>query len=143
MFVSAVNGFVLSKSERTVVISISTSGSFDKTRAYLQKLARGDFYNGIEKYARAGANALASATPVDSGLAAGSWDYQIQKSGASLTITWTNTDTENGFPVAIMLQYGYATGTGGYVAGRDYINPAMRPIFDQIEEAVRKAVTSS
>jgi hypothetical protein len=125
------------------LISIHTSGSFDKTRNHLRKLARGDFYQGLDKYARAGADALARATPVDSGLSAGSWNYKIEKSGANLTISWFNTDVENGFPVAVMLQYGYSTGTGGYVQGRDYINPAMRPIFDQIEEAVRKAVTSS
>jgi hypothetical protein len=90
-----------------------------------------------------GAAALANATPTDTGLAAGSWDYRIERSRASCSITWTNSDVESGFPVSIMLQYGYSTGTGGYVQGRDYINPAMRPVFDQIEEAVRKAVTSS
>lgn len=125
------------------MISIGTSGSFDKTRKYLQKLARGDFYEGLDKFARAGANALGAASPIDSGLSASSWDFRIERSGASLTISWFNTDVEEGFPVAIMLQYGYATGTGGYVQGRDYINPAMRPIFDQIEAQVRKAVTSS
>ena len=80
---------------------------------------------------------------MESGLAAGSWDYKIERNGASLTITWLNNDVESGFPVAVMLQYGYSTGTGGYVDGVDYINPAMRPVFDRIEEAVRKAVTSS
>lgn len=125
------------------MISIGTSGSFDQTRNHLRKLARGDFYKGLDRYAKAGADALARATPIDSGLSAGSWDYKIETSGANLTISWFNTDVENGFPVAVMLQYGYSTGTGGYVQGRDYINPAMRPIFDQIEDAVRKAVTSS
>lgn len=125
------------------MLSVSVSGSFNKTINHLRKLARGDFYQGLEQYARAGADALARATPVDSGLAAGSWDFKIERSGTNLTISWFNTDEENGFPVAVMLQYGYATGTGGYVQGRDYINPAMRPIFDQIDEAVRKAVTSS
>lgn len=123
-------------------VTIKTSGNTDGTRNYLQKLARGDFYRGLDKYAQAGAEALASATPVDTGLAAGDWTYEIERSGASLTISWNNTDVESGFPVAVMLQYGYSTGTGGYVQGRDYINPAMRPIFDQIEEAVRRAVTS-
>lgn len=123
-------------------VTIKTSGNTDGTRNYLQKLARGDFYKGLDKYAQAGAEALASATPVDTGLAAGDWTYEIERSGASLTISWNNTDVESGFPVAVMLQYGYSTGTGGYVQGRDYINPAMRPIFDQIEEAVRRAVTS-
>jgi hypothetical protein len=125
-----------------VPVTIKTSGNTDGTRNYLQKLARGDFYRGLDKYAQAGAEALASATPVDTGLAAGDWTYEIERSGASLTISWNNTDVESGFPVAVMLQYGYSTGTGGYVQGRDYINPAMRPIFDQIEEAVRRAVTS-
>lgn len=123
-------------------VTIKTSGNTDGTRNYLQKLARGDIYKGLDKYAQAGAEALASATPVDTGLAAGDWTYEIERSGASLTISWNNTDVESGFPVAVMLQYGYSTGTGGYVQGRDYINPAMRPIFDQIEEAVRRAVTS-
>lgn len=125
------------------MISVSTSGSFDQTRKYLQKLARGDFYAGLDSLAREGADALARATPLESGLAARSWDYKIERSGASLTITWLNTDVEEGFPVAVMLQYGYSTGTGGYVAGVDYINPAMKPVFDRIEAAVRKAVTSS
>ena len=126
-----------------MTVSISTSGSYNNTKKWLQKMARGDFYAGVEKYAQEGVNALASASPIESGLAASSWSYNIQRSRASLTITWTNSDVESGFPVAIMLQYGYSTGTGGYVAGRDYINPAMRPVFDRIEEHVRKAVTSS
>lgn len=125
------------------MISITTSGSFDRTRKYLERLARGDFYRGLERYAQQGASALAGATPTDTGLAAGSWNYKIKISRSGCSITWTNTDVESGFPVSIMLQYGYSTGTGGYVQGRDYINPAMKPVFDQIEEAVRKAVTSS
>lgn len=125
------------------MISFNVGGSTKKTEAWLQKLRRADMYKGLESLAQQGVNALAAATPIESGLAQNSWSYKIQKSGASLTITWYNNDVENGFPVAIMLQYGYSTGTGGYVAGRDYINPAMRPIFDQIEERVRRAVTSS
>lgn len=125
------------------MLSVGLSGSFDQTRKYLQKLARGDFYRGIDRFVQEGATALAHASPIDSGLAASSWKYKVERSRANLTITWYNTDVENGFPVAVMLQYGYSTGTGGYVQGRDYINPAMRPVFDRIEEAVRKAVTSS
>lgn len=125
------------------MISVSTSGSYDNTKKYLQKSARGDFYSGLDKYAQAGVNALAAASPRESGLSANSWAYKIERNRANCTITWYNTDVEEGFPVAIMLQYGYATGTGGYVQGRDYINPAMRPIFDQIEAEVRRAVTSS
>lgn len=125
------------------MISVSTSGSFDATRRYLLKLSRGDFYAGLERYAREGVDALSRATPKETGLASGAWSYKIERSRASLTITWFNNDVERGFPVALMLQYGYTTGTGGYVQGVDYINPAMRPVFDRIEEAVRKAVTSS
>lgn len=125
------------------MISISTSGSYKKTRDYLQKLARGEFYQKLDGLAQQGVAALASASPIESGLAAHSWRYKIERSGASCTITWYNTDVENGFPVAIMLQYGYSTGTGGYVAGRDYINPAMKPIFDKILNQVREAVTSA
>lgn len=124
------------------MISVQTSGSFDNTRNYLQKIARGEFYKGLDSYAQAGVDALAHASPIDSGLSARSWEYRIEITNASCTISWYNTDVENGFPVAVMLQYGYGTGTGGYVQGRDYINPAMRPIFDLIENAVRKVVAS-
>lgn len=125
------------------MISFESKGSLEGTIKYLRKISRGEFYHGLDKYAREGVKALARATPIDSGFAAVSWGYTIQVSRTSCVITWINTDVENGFPVAIMLQYGYATGTGGYVQGRDYINPAIRPVFDKIEEAVRKAVTSS
>lgn len=125
------------------MISVQITGSTKNTEAYLKRLARLDFRKVLESCGAMGVAALEAATPIESGLAAGSWDFQVSGSRASCTITWTNNDTENGFPVAIMLQYGYSTGTGGYVQGRDYINPAMRPVFDKIEEAVRRAVTSS
>lgn len=97
----------------------------------------------MKMYGQEGVNALSRATPVKTGLAAHSWGYEAFGSGGNYTIIWTNTDIENGFPVAIMLQYGYGTGTGGYVHGRDYINPAIRPIFDKIADKVWKAVTSA
>lgn len=125
------------------MIRIKTTGSFKRTDAFLRKLSSGDIYRSIEAGARAGVTALAHATPLDSGLASNSWGYVIERSGKSVTIKWTNTDVENGFPVAIMLQLGYGTGTGGYVQGRDYINPAMKPIFDKIADDVWKAVTSA
>lgn len=106
----------------------------------MQKL---DISKLVQPYAQQGADALAAATPIDSGLAASSWGYEIHDSGSRVTITWTNDDIENGFPVAIMLQYGYSTGTGGYVQGRDYINPAIQPIFDRIADGVWKVVTSA
>lgn len=125
------------------MIRAVASGSTQRTEAFLKKMASQSYFDGIDSLARRGVAALASATPTDSGLAANSWNYEVRRSGKSLTIVWTNTDVETGFPVAIMLQYGYATGTGGYVQGRDYINPAMRPIFDEIAEKVWKAVTSA
>lgn len=124
-------------------VSMSTSGSFKKTESFLRTMQKKDIFAALEGYAQEGVRALQAGTPVDSGLAASSWGYEVRKSRGTYTITWTNSDVENGFPVAIMLQYGYGTGTGGYVAGRDYINPAMKPIFDQIADKVWKAVTSA
>lgn len=125
------------------MISFGLGGSTKRTQSFLEKIARGDFYQGLDRLAEAGVRALASATPIESGLAGSEWSYKIERNRLNVTISWYNNDVENGFPVAVMLQYGYATGTGGYVAGRDYINPAIKPIFDAIEAQVRKAVTSA
>lgn len=125
------------------MISFVSKGSFKRTENFLVKMSRGDIYASLEAAAQEGVFALDAATPVDSGLASDSWGYVIERSRSSVAIKWTNTDIESGFPVAIMLQYGYGTGTGGYVQGRDYINPAMRPIFDRIADQVWKAVTSA
>jgi hypothetical protein len=125
------------------MISFSVTGSTKRTEAFLRKAAKGDIFRSLDASAQEGVSALVSGTPVDSGLAADSWGYEIERSGKSVTIKWTNKDVENGFPVAIMLQYGHGTGTGGYVQGQDYINPAMRPVFDRIADQVWKAVTSA
>jgi hypothetical protein len=125
------------------MVSFSTSGSFSKTEKFLSFIRTGQMYAFLDGYAQKGVAALAAATPVDSGLAAASWGYEIKRGVGGVTITWTNTNIESGFPVAIMLQYGHGTGTGGYVQGRDYINPAIRPIFDEIANAVWRAVTSA
>lgn len=122
---------------------LSSRGSFNNTEQFLKKTQKLDLRRIVEPYAQAGVAALRSATPEDSGLAASSWGYEIIEEKGSLTIHWTNSDIENGFPVAVMLQYGYGTGTGGYVHGRDYINPAIKPIFDQIANAVWRVVTSA
>lgn len=122
---------------------MSTSGSFNKTESFLKSLRKLDLTSILEKYGQAGVDALASATPQNSGRAALSWGYRIHRNSNSYSLVWTNSDVENGFPVVIMLQYGHGTGTGGYVHGQDFINPAIRPIFDQIEEAVRRVVTSA
>ncbi len=125
------------------MISISSSGSFDRTLSFLKKASKYSILSILHQSGQKGVSALSAATPEESGKTATSWDYVVSAKNGIYTITWTNSDIENGFPVAIMLQYGYGTGTGGYVAGRDYINPAMRPIFDAISDRVWKAVTSA
>lgn len=121
-------------------IEITSKGDHNKTSNFLQKMIRGDFYSDLAKYGEMGVNALARATPVDSGLAQRSWSYRIIGGRKNPGIEWLNTDIENGPAVVILIQYGHGTGTGGYVHGRDFINPAMRPIFDQIAENVWKKV---
>lgn len=125
------------------MITFEQKGDFKNTEKFLRKMSSFDFSNTLKNVAQEGVRALAAATPVDSGLAADSWGYLIERSRSSFSITWTNSDIESGFPVALMIQYGHGTGTGGYVQGRDYINPAMRPIFDQIIERLWTEVTSA
>lgn len=124
-------------------LSFRVRGSTQNMERFLSRMANLDIRRIVEPYAQQGVEALRAATPVDSGLAASSWSYEIVQTRGHVTIIWKNSDIENSFPVAIMLQYGYATGTGGYVQGRDYINPALRPIFDGIAEGVWKVVTSA
>lgn len=125
------------------MISFNVTGSFEDLERFLRKASRLNILSVMDSCGQIGVEALQAATPVDTGLAAGSWGYDVQAKGGSYSISWTNTDIESDFPVAIMLQYGYSTGTGGYVQGRDYINPAMKPIFDEIADKVWKAVTSA
>lgn len=125
------------------MISFVSHGNFEKTEKFLKYMSKNDIFRNLDRYGREGAAALARATPADTGLAASSWTYEIRKEGSTYTIAWLNTNIENGFPVAIMIQYGHGTGTGGYVAGRDYINPAIRPIFDRIADDVWREVTSA
>ena len=120
------------------VITINTQGSFNKTEAWLKKMSKRRFDSLLNKYGQMGANALASSTPVDSGLTAASWGYEAKTIGSSFTITWTNSNVVNGVSIAIILQYGHGTGTGGYVQGRNYINPAIVPVFDKIQSELFK-----
>lgn len=124
-------------------ISTSSSGSFSKTEAWLRRLQKLDIGKIAQAGAQRGVRALSAATPRDSSRAANSWASEVQTTKNSTTITWTNSDVEGGFLVVIMLQYGHGTGTGGYVQGIDFINPAIRPIFDEIAQDVWKAVTSA
>lgn len=125
------------------MISWTTKGSFANTEKKLKKLAGLDIFSELERYGAQGVAALRAATPVDSGITAESWDYTIRRTKTSYEIIWTNSHVVRGVPIAIILQYGHGTGTGGYVAGRDYINPAMKPIFEEIKAGVRKVVQSA
>lgn len=125
-------------------ITFESSGSFEKTRRRLQKMSNRSIFNALNKYGAKGVAALAAATPKESGETAAAWSYEVKITGTTAEISWKNSHkTATGTPVAIMLQFGHGTGTGGYVAGRDFINPAIKPIFDQISNDVWKAVTSS
>ncbi len=116
-------------------------GSFQKTERFFKRMTQREYLKMLNKYGRIGVDALSSATPIDSGETAASWNYEIHQTGGSATITWINNHTNKGVNIAIILQYGHGTGTGGYVQGRDYINPAIRPIFDKIAEDAWKEVT--
>lgn len=122
------------------MISITASGNTSNTERFLASMIRGDLYSGLEPLAQRGVDALRAATPRDSGLTADSWTAEIEKTSGGVTIWWSNTNVENGFHVAIGLQYGHGTGSGGWVQGYDYINPALRPIFDEIAASVWKEV---
>jgi len=122
------------------MISIRTSGSFSKLENFLSKISRGEIFRELERYGLQGVDALSNATPVDTRLTAESWRYKIVHIRGKHSIEWYNTNVVDGKPVAILLQYGHGTGTGGWVEGRDYINPAIRPIFDQIANEVWEKV---
>lgn len=124
------------------MIGVTLSGSTSRTRDALRKMLKQDL-SGLDSLAQRGVTALEAATPKDSGFTASSWSYEIETKSGMTKITWLNSHTENGANVAILLQYGHATGTGGYVTGRDYINGALKPIFDEIANEVWKKVTSA
>lgn len=122
------------------MLRITSSGDTKNTDAFLDNILRGDLFSSLDGFAQKGVEALRSATPRESGLTADSWTYEIEREGDQVTIWWVNTNTINGFNVAIGLQYGHGTGTGGWVEGYDYINPALKPLFDQIADEVWKEV---
>ena len=124
-------------------ISFRQKGDFSKLSSYFEKVKEAARIGILDKYGRQGVSALASATPIDTGETANAWYYEIERGTNSARIIFGNRNHENGFPVAIMLQYGHGTGTGGWVVGRDYINPAVQPIFDQIARDAWKEVTKA
>ena len=123
------------------MISFRQKGDVSKLTNFLERAKESAKLGDLDKYGREGVAALASATPMDSGLTANSWYYKIENKNGSATISFYNSNIQNGVPIAIILQYGHGTRTGGWVEGRDYINPAIQPIFDQIVENAWREVT--
>lgn len=123
------------------MISFRQKGDFSKLTRYLERAKNVVRMGNLDKYGRQGVAALASATPVDTGATANSWYYEVTNQNGSAAITFYNSNIQNGVPIAIILQYGHGTGTGGYVQGRDYINPAIQPIFDKLANDAWREVT--
>ena len=132
-----------STQEGDSLIRITTKGDFNNTFRFLNKMSKFQINKILEKYGQMGVEALRSATPVDSGKTAESWGYEISIGKEGATIYWTNTNQNKGVYIAVILQYGHGTGTGGYVQGIDYINPAIRPVFDKIAEEAWMEVVNS
>ena len=132
-----------STQEGDSLIRITTKGDFNNTFRFLNKMSKFQINKILEKYGQMGVEALRSATPIDSGKTAESWGYEISVGKEGATIHWTNTNQNTGVYIAVILQYGHGTGTGGYVQGIDYINPAIRPVFDKIAEEAWMEVVNS
>ena len=122
-------------------ITLTQTDGFKKANKFLERLLEKVKLGDLDKYGRRGVEALAAATPKDTGLAASSWSYTIVRSKNEVTIEWHNDDVENGFNVILGVQYGHATKSGGWVQGIDFINPAIRPIFDEIKNDLWREVT--
>lgn len=125
------------------MITIKQKGNFAKTDAFLKKVSKMDTLSILNRYGSKGVEALRSNTPTDTGHTANSWSYEVVQTSTGYRIYWKNSNIVDGVPIAIILQYGHGTGTGGYVEGRDYINPALRPIFDEIAESAWKEVINA
>lgn len=123
------------------MISFRQKGDFSKLTRFMEKAKEVVRLGDLDKYGREGVAALASATPVDTGETADSWYYKITNKNGTATIAFYNSNIQNGVPIAIILQYGHGTGNGGWVQGRDYINPAIQPIFDKITNEAWRGVT--
>ena len=123
------------------MISFRQKGDFSKLTRFLEKAKNAVHLGILDKYGREGVAALTSATPLDSGKTASSWYYEVQHDEGTASINFYNSNVNKGVPIAIILQYGHGTGTGGWVQGRDYINPAIQPIFDKIANEAWREVT--
>lgn len=124
------------------MISIEQSGDFKKTFSFFNKITKGVYAKAIlDKYGKRGVDALSAATPKDTGETSRSWYYEIEKTKTGVKVTWSNSNVKSRVPIAILIQYGHGTGTGGYVYGRDYINPALQPVFDEMAKEMWREVT--
>lgn len=122
------------------MFSLSASDPFKKTLKYLTEISDSRYREELKRAGQAGVEALSKATPLDSGETRSSWRYEIIQERGNFGVRWLNDHDNDGVNIAVILQYGHATGTGGWVQGRDYINPAIRPVFDQLADDIRKAV---
>lgn len=122
------------------MIEFKHSGSFEHTETFMKKLLKKDFLSNLDRYGKMGVEALSAATPRDTGKTAESWEYSIRKEPRGVTISFSNTNTNKGENIALLLQYGHGMKNGGYIMGRDYINPAIQPVFDKIVEEAWKEV---
>ena len=123
------------------MISFRQKGDFSKLNRYFERVKESAKIGVLDKYGREGVAALASATPVETGKTASSWYYDIKRQNGSVSLEFKNSNVKDGVPIAVIIQYGHGTGTGGWVQGRDYINPAIQPIFDKIANDAWKEVT--
>lgn len=124
------------------MISFKHRGDFNKLEKFLNKIRGAEFLNILNRYGQEGVDALSAATPIDSGRTASSWYFEIEHNASTTSICWSNSHVNQGVPIAVIIQYGHGTGTGGYVKGVDYINPAMKPVFERIATEVWKEVSS-
>lgn len=125
------------------IITFSQKGDFSNSLKFMQRIKELFKASDMDMYGRRGVEALRQATPIDSGVTANSWGYEISHKGNTITLTFTNSNIQNGVPIAIILQYGHRTGTGGWVEGRDYINPAVQQTFDEILDDMVKEVNQA
>lgn len=123
------------------MIKITHKGDFTKTTQFLNKVSKLPIRSILEKYGNMGVQALSAATPIDSGKTASSWVYDIEMTNSGYQINWNNTNVNKGVNIALILQMGHGTRNGGYVRGRDYINPAIQPVFDQLANEAWQEVT--
>lgn len=124
------------------MISFRHSGNFKNTERFFKRAPNVNYKKILDFYGKVGVRALEKATPADTGLTASSWEYSYTITKDYISLAWNNTNQENGVPIAILLQYGHGTRNGGYVQGRDYINPALKPIFDNLAEQAWKEITN-